>query len=456
MCDVVVLSSRFPLGARIGHRQVESPAEDHRKLPTTKAPLGGPPRTHLDGLGGRVPSAEFRGQTSPHTAGPGRRTPSPELAFRRAAFTPVAPESVFSPPPALLDALDDAERVMVVSHVPPDGDCVGTALGVARALKRLGKEACAVVDSALPRGLAGLDDAADLLRAADAADFEADLVLLVDVAQPDRIGGAKAFLEAAPAIAVIDHHRADPTPERLGVAADTPVNAWVDEHADSASLMAAAAMRTLAARRGVDATGWDEVTGPLAAGAATDTSWFSKASTRPTSLPIFKHLLGGSTRRLRALRGQLTYELPAAARRLLDREVDLHVCSHHGHSAAWMSANHATLQDALRLAREVDPAVTPDDVSGALLDRLDRVVRHHEVAVLLLEEPGGSVRLSTRSRDPEAAGEVARALGGGGKHGAGGAVLEDSTLEGSRAAAEQVLDTWVLGQLSTLRLRGSA
>ncbi len=382
--------------------------------------------------------------------------PCPEQAFAAVDFKAIAPEAVFTPPADVLTAIQNADRVMVVSHVPPDGDCVGTALGVARALTSMGKTACAVVDSHLPKGLAGLDDRGDLLRAADAKDFGADLVLLVDVAQPDRIGEAKAFLEAAPAVAIIDHHREAPSTETLGLKPGTPVAAWVDEEADSASLMAAAAVRTLAQRSGGIPEDWRHVTDPLAAGAATDTGWFSKSSTKQESLPIFKHLLSGSSARLQGLRQRLGYRLPGAAKHLLDRTVKVKVSSDHGHSAVWMSAGRRSMQEALQIAQNSDPDVTLSDISGTLMDRLDALALQHGVAVLLQNDPNEGVRISIRSTDPEVAGDLARAVGGGGKHGSGGAHVEKTTLVQARHSVQRVLDRWVLGQTSQLRLRGSA
>jgi phosphoesterase RecJ-like protein len=436
------------------HRAAPSPAEQHRPLAQHGVMGQGPtPRfpRDLPGLRGEgMPGLRHVSLRGPNPEARATELPSPEAAFARASFRALAPEAVFVPPPALLAMLQDARRVLVISHTPPDGDCVGTALGMARALQALGKEACAVVDSPLPRGLAGLDDAGDLFRAQDAAHFDPDLVLVVDVAQPDRIGGAAALLAKAPRVAIIDHHQGAPTAESLGLPPGTPVEAWVDEHAESASLMAAAAVRKLAGAAGrlEESEGWQQVLTPLAAGAATDTGWFTTASTRQESLQVFKHLLGGEGAELQRLRRRLSYELPRSAQHHLDRTVRMQVRAHHGHQAAWMSVDPRTRQEALRLGQASDPALAPEDISGALMNRLDAECARHGVAVLLQGEEDG-VRVSIRSRQPEAAGHIARALGGGGKHGAAGVVLKTTLVE-ARHKLRQVLDQWVLAQSARL------
>ena len=383
--------------------------------------------------------------------------PSPATAFRKVSFPALAPEQVFTPPTELIDALADAERIMVIGHAPADGDCVGTALGTARALRALGKQACAVVDTKLPRNLAGLDGRGDLMRAEQVEDFDPDLVLLVDVAQPERIGDAVHALRRATQVAIIDHHKDDPTAESLQLEApdDATITPWIDEHADSASLMAAAALRVLAARTGqLEAIEGDDIHDPWAAGAATDTNWFEKSTARSESLSIFKHLLEGSTGRMRGLQRRLTYELPAAARHLLDRTVQVAVRAESGQEAMWIIADERTTQEALHLAQAEDPEVSFDDISGALMNRLDEEAKAHGVALLLRATPDGKVRVSIRSRDPEVAGEIARTLGGGGKHGAGAAVV-DSTIVGARREVLRALEQWNQQQTGQLRLLGS-
>ena len=46
------------------------------------------------------------------------------------------------------DLIGRARRVLVLTHVNPDGDAIGSLLGLAHALRRLGKEVTAAVEAA--------------------------------------------------------------------------------------------------------------------------------------------------------------------------------------------------------------------------------------------------------------------------------------------------------------------
>ena len=65
---------------------------------------------------------------------------------------------------------------------------------------------------------------------------------------------------------------------------------------------------------------------------------------------------------------------------------------------------------------------TPAATEG-LVDRLLHV-EGAQVAMLLLEEPGGVIRISLRSKDPVRVDELARSLGGGGHAQAAGARVQ--------------------------------
>jgi phosphoesterase RecJ-like protein len=104
-------------------------------------------------------------------------------------------------------ALTTADSVLVVSHIDPDGDAIGTQLAFGRYLKQLGRKVALVRDSVIPdkyRFLPDIDQILPLAKVKDAAIF--DTVLVLECPHADRSGGAVKYLEAASTIINIDHH----------------------------------------------------------------------------------------------------------------------------------------------------------------------------------------------------------------------------------------------------------
>ena len=63
-----------------------------------------------------------------------------------------------SPPPALVDAVTRGQRFYVTSHQRPDGDAIGSAVGMALALRAMGKQATVVMDAVPPAFLQPFPD----------------------------------------------------------------------------------------------------------------------------------------------------------------------------------------------------------------------------------------------------------------------------------------------------------
>ena len=102
--------------------------------------------------------------------------------------------------------LKKAQKLVLVSHISPDGDTLGSALALARALRSLGKEVILNVDDDLPdvyRLLPGIDD----FRRFDASEsVPADLLVIIDASSADRAGNAMQVVKAA-GVLNIDHHK---------------------------------------------------------------------------------------------------------------------------------------------------------------------------------------------------------------------------------------------------------
>jgi phosphoesterase RecJ-like protein len=100
-----------------------------------------------------------------------------------------------------------ARRIALVAHENPDGDCIGSALGLARILHEIGKTCVPACADAAPRMLAFLPGIEMLRDTLDDEDF--DLVIALDAGELERFGPLyerhRAFLDSA-TILNIDHH----------------------------------------------------------------------------------------------------------------------------------------------------------------------------------------------------------------------------------------------------------
>ncbi len=113
--------------------------------------------------------------------------------------------------------LDRAENIVIVSHVAPDGDAIGSSLGMAHFLETQDKSVHVIVPNAFPDFLRWMSGAKDILRYDKYKDFadkliaEADMIFCLDfncLKRIDDVAGAVAASEACKVM--VDHH---PFPE---------------------------------------------------------------------------------------------------------------------------------------------------------------------------------------------------------------------------------------------------
>jgi phosphoesterase RecJ-like protein len=100
-----------------------------------------------------------------------------------------------------------AQRIALLAHEHPDGDCLGAALGFAQILHQLGKICVPVCADPVPRSFSFLPGAETLQTTL--LDEQFDLVIALDAGELSRYGAIytnhKAFLDQA-TIINIDHH----------------------------------------------------------------------------------------------------------------------------------------------------------------------------------------------------------------------------------------------------------
>jgi bifunctional oligoribonuclease and PAP phosphatase NrnA len=106
-----------------------------------------------------------------------------------------------------------ARRIGLVSHVRPDGDALGSLLGLAQSLALAGKDVIALNQDGVPWHLAFMPGSETIVRPdlANPEVLDIDLAVVLDTATQERMGDACAkALSAAQTMIVIDHHDTNP------------------------------------------------------------------------------------------------------------------------------------------------------------------------------------------------------------------------------------------------------
>ncbi|HSH05986.1 MAG TPA: bifunctional oligoribonuclease/PAP phosphatase NrnA [Anaerolineae bacterium] len=306
-----------------------------------------------------------------------------------------------------------AERVAVLTHMDPDADAIGSAAGLALMLEARGKEVLVPVQG-LIRDVVDWLRPEEILRRAWPAEFQPDLIVVVDCSDGARIGGVVAEpLGAFPGVAVIniDHHAGN---RMFG-----DVN-WVIEGLSSTCEM----MVDFA--RGV---GWDmdeRVAGYLLAGIVSDTGRFQYSSTTPATMETAAFLMAKGAD-LAKINQALELRMTIEGIQLWGEVM----------SEAALAFDGRVVWSAIRLAGYEDEAKMAGLLSREMVSFLRRQATA-EMAILFKEEEAGVVRLTMRSQGAFDCGRVARHFDGGGhKAAAGGQVM--GSLEEARLAVWKYL-----------------
>ncbi|MBP5393900.1 MAG: DHH family phosphoesterase [Bacteroidaceae bacterium] len=107
-------------------------------------------------------------------------------------------------------------KAVICTHVNPDGDAIGSSLALKFYLERKGKQATVVVPNIFPDFLKWLPGAESILiytkqaEQAKTAIEGADLIIVCDLNQPNRLAGLEADIMASHAPRILIDHHLDP------------------------------------------------------------------------------------------------------------------------------------------------------------------------------------------------------------------------------------------------------
>jgi phosphoesterase RecJ-like protein len=386
---------------------------------------------------------------------PAVSTPKFNLAAALAdpTFTALDPAKI-EVPPAILDRLAQAKRVLLIGHTGPDGDCVGSTLAMARALKVLGKEADVCVDDDLGGQLRRIDSQGEVRRAAQLEGQSWDLALIMDVSMKARIGGAVDLLKNASAVAIADHHVAEPSREDLGLPADKPFESWVMPDYPAAALMAAAMLARLGPALKEHHADLTSIYLPALCGFATDTGFGNYQGLDKEYFRYFKHMAQQSAKLGMPEIGEaLRYDLPPALEAFLKgtsqqldhpaiqaRQADgtgLRIEQHPGAEGGLglVTLGYDQLQDLLAFGRKDDPKLIDSDVINTIKwSRPNALKKAGAKMTVFMHQDVDRIFASFRSDGtPDLALHLAQHMGGGGHSMAAGAAITGMSLEDAKA-----------------------
>ena len=284
--------------------------------------------------------------------------------------------------------LDEAATVVVLSHIRPDGDAIGSMLALSLSLEARGKNVVPLLVDGVPERFRFLPGAE---RVVQAIPSELDILITVDCADIRRTG-LPADYSRQPDIN-IDHH---PTNTHFAM-----VNV-VDPSASATSEMLYDLLAELSLPITVD------VATNMITGLVTDTIGFRTDSVTPKVLRVAADLMDHGAKLhevyFRGLEERSLVEARYWERGLSRLQLD--------DGVLWTSL---TLED-----RQSVGYAGKDDAD---LINLLSTIAGAKVALVFVEQPGGEIKVSWRSRDGVDVSTLAGQFGGGGHKPAAGAEI---------------------------------
>lgn len=110
----------------------------------------------------------------------------------------------------IAEIINKHDNFLVITHINPDGDAIGSLLGMYSALREMGKTAFPVLGTKFPALFEFLPSKNDVLIGLDSLNFNPSYIISLDVAAEDRICPQVDSLRKSATLVNIDHHPTNP------------------------------------------------------------------------------------------------------------------------------------------------------------------------------------------------------------------------------------------------------
>lgn len=300
--------------------------------------------------------------------------------------------------------LEAADRILVITHVGPDGDAISSLTAMGVALKQIGKSFSLVCDDGLPERFRYLP-LSDLVRSAPETDISYDLIIALDAGDLERLGRAYADLsQPKPPIINLDHHITNTNYGMLNLIRPE-TNSTTEVLHGFFNELEVPLTRDLAIC--------------LLTGLVTDTLSFRTASVNAVTLRTAAELVDA---------GADLFEVTTKALNLKPLSTLL----------LWQTGlNNMHQEDGFlwtSISKEESELAGHSGTSSFGLGNLLADVEEVVLSVVILEMADGQISVGFRCRPPYSVSELAQSLGGGGHHLAAGC-----TIAGPLMAAETLV-----------------
>ena len=299
-----------------------------------------------------------------------------------------------------------ADRILLLSHTSPDGDTVGSVTGLSRGLRLCGKEVVCLCDVAIPERnlfICGEDAYVTECEVRDT-----DLVVSVDVASPQMLGGLKDIFATRTDIR-IDHHQ---------TADNFATYYYVDHTAAACAEIVYDLLCLLPFEMG------EAVASPLYTSLNTDTGGFRFSNTTARTHKIAAALMEAGANAAdicEVLYENITLESLSSNALFLEK-LQLYL-------------DGKVLFLPITKADKERYGFTDDNIEGYAT--LSRKIAGVELGMVLREKDNGAFKVSMRSRKSVNSATLCALFGGGGHVRAAGATIEADTFE---EACQKLLD----------------
>jgi len=298
-----------------------------------------------------------------------------------------------------------ARRILMITHVAPDGDAIGSLLGLGWLLRAQGKELTLACEDPVPEAYTWLPGSDEIVREASGS---YSLIISLDCSDRRRMGQVcTADLSSLPLIN-IDHHITNTSFGTLN---------WVDP----GSAAAAQIVLNLA-----DALGWElnrDVAICLLTGLVTDTRSFRTSNVDVMTMRSALRLMEAGAS-LSEITSRTLDQRPLASIRLWGQAID---ALHLEDGILWTTVTREMRQHW---------KLNGDSFSG--LANFLSGVREAKIVVVFTERGDGTVDVGMRSVPGYNVADVALKLGGGGHPQAAGCTLTGDLEEIERSVLDEI------------------